>query len=338
MLRLSSTYIIVRDMERSVEFYSLLFDMEPSARILDRWAQFDLDGGCFGLFNQMFDYKAFTSGEVNETMFNKAYVDRLSRHRTVFGNNVVHHFRVEDLNLEYDRLRSLDIGVVSEIFFVNVHAPYHYFTLTDPDGNIVELTGDYIVPKVEESDSESIEPIEKQPDAPVKEEKKDEDAQPKDAVSVVSKEIDDERKRKHPLLWSLDHPTETQDDSERPVSAEAAPAPEDPVSLEEIKSAVQDENTHASQEPLIDHSILRAAIQKERERQIREQIAGTPIFKPLDSDPTDEEPADEDPVPEEETTEPIAPEPKEKGRPARQAPARQKPVWEEPAKDMWRDE
>lgn len=329
MLRLSSTYIIVRDIQRSVEFYSLLFDMEPSARILDRWAQFDLDGGCFGLFNQLFDYKAFTAGEVTEAMFNQAYIDRLNRHRTVFGNNVIHHFRVDDLSIEYDRLRALDIGDLSEIFFVNVHAPYHYFTLTDPDGNIVELTGDYAVPKAEESDSESIEPIEKQPDVPIKEQK-DEDVPAEDAVS---KETDDERKRMHPLLWSLDHPTEIENHSEQTDSAETVSESEEPVSLEEIKSAVQDENSRTSQEPLIDHSILRAAILRERERQIREQIAGTPVFKPLDSEPVDEEP-----VPEKKPSTPVEPERKEKGRPARQAPSRQRPVWEEPAKDMWRDE
>ncbi|MDD3959323.1 MAG: VOC family protein, partial [Oscillospiraceae bacterium] len=152
MLRLGSTYIIVRDMERSVEFYSLLFNMEPSARELERWAQFDLDGGCFGIYNQLFDYKAIAVGQATDKMFNKAYVDWLGRRNTYFGNNVVHHFRVENLNDEYERLSDLNIGVMSDIFYINISLPYYYFTLTDPDGNAIEITGEYTPPAVEISE------------------------------------------------------------------------------------------------------------------------------------------------------------------------------------------
>uniref|UniRef100_UPI0040563645 VOC family protein n=1 Tax=Acetatifactor sp. TaxID=1872090 RepID=UPI0040563645 len=50
---------------------------------------------------------------------------------------------VDDLRSEYERLKGLNIGAVSELMYVNVHIPYWYFNVTDPDGNILEITGCY---------------------------------------------------------------------------------------------------------------------------------------------------------------------------------------------------
>ena len=44
---------------------------------------------------------------------------------------------------EYKRLKDLNIGEVSDIMYVNVHMPYYYFNIIDPDGNILEITGNY---------------------------------------------------------------------------------------------------------------------------------------------------------------------------------------------------
>lgn len=44
---------------------------------------------------------------------------------------------------EYERIKSLGIGPVSEIMYVNVHMPYYYFNVMDPDGNVLEITGRY---------------------------------------------------------------------------------------------------------------------------------------------------------------------------------------------------
>ena len=37
----------------------------------------------------------------------------------------------------------MSIGEVSDILYVNVHMPYYYFNLIDPDGNTLEITGNY---------------------------------------------------------------------------------------------------------------------------------------------------------------------------------------------------
>ncbi|MDD3959324.1 MAG: hypothetical protein PHF65_03910, partial [Oscillospiraceae bacterium] len=118
---------------------------------------------------------------------------------------------------------------------------------------------------------------------------------------------------------------------------------EDDVTLEEIRFSVQDKQSLRPTESFIDHSILKAAILKERERQIREQIQekinGTPIFKPL--------PVEPEPEPE---FKPEEPEPLKKGpsskrspesegrRPAKNDDSPKRPIWDEPMKDLWRDQ
>ena len=42
---------------------------------------------------------------------------------------------------EYERLKEANIGEISELMYVNVHMPYWYFNIIDPDGNTLEITG-----------------------------------------------------------------------------------------------------------------------------------------------------------------------------------------------------
>ena len=53
------------------------------------------------------------------------------------------NFEVVDLNKEYKRLLDLNIRLVSKIYYVNIHWPYYYFNIVDPDGNILEISGRY---------------------------------------------------------------------------------------------------------------------------------------------------------------------------------------------------
>lgn len=58
-------------------------------------------------------------------------------------NIVIFNSEVENLKSEYDRLKLLGIGKVSEIMYVNVHMQYYYFNVINPYGNILEITGEY---------------------------------------------------------------------------------------------------------------------------------------------------------------------------------------------------
>lgn len=54
------------------------------------------------------------------------------------------NFWTEDLQKELERLRTLDITAnFTKIKYVCNVAPYYYFQFSDPDGNIVEVSGDY---------------------------------------------------------------------------------------------------------------------------------------------------------------------------------------------------
>ncbi|MEK3672024.1 VOC family protein [Paenibacillus sp. FSL R10-2771] len=141
-IQLGCTYLIVRDMKSSIAFYEALLNMKADSRKLERWAQFHC-GNTLALWNPEFDKELIrTNSDVSEH-FNEAYLNYKQESEVRYGNNVILNFNVTDLNAEYERVKSLDIGVVSEIFYINVVRPYHCFMIEDPDGNLIEITGDY---------------------------------------------------------------------------------------------------------------------------------------------------------------------------------------------------
>ncbi|MDR1687982.1 MAG: hypothetical protein LBS21_05145 [Clostridiales bacterium] len=54
------------------------------------------------------------------------------------------NFWDEDLRSEYERVKSLNISDnLTKIKYVYNVSPYYYFQLTDPDDNVIEVTGAY---------------------------------------------------------------------------------------------------------------------------------------------------------------------------------------------------
>jgi len=51
------------------------------------------------------------------------------------------NFWINDLQAEYERVKSLNIGAVTEI--IQIHTNYYFFNLYDPDNNVIEITGNY---------------------------------------------------------------------------------------------------------------------------------------------------------------------------------------------------
>lgn len=57
---------------------------------------------------------------------------------------VVINLSIEDLRAEYERVKSLNIAAdLTKIRYINARNPYYYFCLKDPDGNTIEITGNY---------------------------------------------------------------------------------------------------------------------------------------------------------------------------------------------------
>lgn len=143
MLHLGSTYLIVNNMEKSINFYEKLLDMKPTKKNFDRWAQFNFEGNCIALFNKAYDTNLINSGNNLSEYYNDAYLKYFKQRKIIYGNNTVLNFWIEDLIKEYKRLELLQIGDMSEIMYLNISSPYHFFTVTDPDGNPIEITGGY---------------------------------------------------------------------------------------------------------------------------------------------------------------------------------------------------
>lgn len=136
---LGTTYIIVSDLKKSVEFYRELLQEKPLRANGNRWIQFS---NFIALYNKAFDAGIIDSAPGEK--FNQAYIDDFNKDKGAPKNNtVVFNFVADDLKSEYERLKKANIGEVSELMYVNVHMPYWYFNITDPDGNTIEITGNY---------------------------------------------------------------------------------------------------------------------------------------------------------------------------------------------------
>lgn len=122
-LHLGSFYLVVKDFERSVQFYEKLLNtkIDNRCRSGNKFVEFYIDGRCLALMNE-------NNIEGHCTDLNSPY-------------KFVQNYWVEELQTEYERVRSLNIGEMTEI--LEAYPTYHYFHLTDPDNNIIEITGGY---------------------------------------------------------------------------------------------------------------------------------------------------------------------------------------------------
>lgn len=145
MLQLGSTYLLVKDMEKSIDFYERLLEMKVTSQNFNRWAQFNFGGNCIALMNQKYDDEFIKKSDNLEDVYSKEYLERFENFKISYGNNFVLNFYIDDLNAEYERLKSLNIGKVSSIMFLNVASPYYFFLIEDPDGNQLEITGEYLI-------------------------------------------------------------------------------------------------------------------------------------------------------------------------------------------------
>ncbi len=140
-MKLGTTYLCVKDMQKSLNFYQALLQKEPLYANEDRWVTFDC-GNTLSLYNKKYDEKIIRRDAKEQ--FNQAYIDDFLMEKGESKNNLmILNFEVEDLRQEFQRLKELEIGKMSEMMYVNVHMPYWYFNIEDPDRNTIEITGKY---------------------------------------------------------------------------------------------------------------------------------------------------------------------------------------------------
>ncbi|MCL2576364.1 MAG: helix-turn-helix domain-containing protein [Defluviitaleaceae bacterium] len=116
-LQLGSIYLITKDMPKAINFYEKLLSMRASTRH-PQFAEFFFDQHCIALMDAA-------------RLPNHNYVD--DDHKFVIN------FNVRDLVEEHRRLKSLQIGKVSDIS--QAHSEYYFFNIYDVDENVIEING-----------------------------------------------------------------------------------------------------------------------------------------------------------------------------------------------------
>ena len=142
-MKYSSIYLVVKDFDKSLDFYEKLLEMKVSATNGKRFAMFNNDGLnlCLmnGYYDELYPEKKETKGEIYPEYDDMVGIANAANSRKVFIN-----LGVDDLDKEHQRIVELGIGKnLTPIRYLNVFSPYWYFTFMDPDGNPIEITGEH---------------------------------------------------------------------------------------------------------------------------------------------------------------------------------------------------
>lgn len=143
MIQLGSVYLIVKNFRKSLDFYRALLEKEVSAQNKERFAIFQAGALTLCILNGYFD-REHPQAVVFEGERVEKFDDTVKiAERENCGKAVV-NLGTDDLRNEYERIRGLKIGEnLTEIRYLNAGNPYWYFCLNDPDGNTIEITGEY---------------------------------------------------------------------------------------------------------------------------------------------------------------------------------------------------
>lgn len=142
-MHLGSVYLVVNDFEKSIKFYEKILQIPVTQRNMDRFAMFCTEGNCISIMNGHFDVE--NSDKVEHKGKYSAYFDDMQAMALAPNTHkFVLNFWTEDLEKEYRRVKELHItDKITSIKYVCNVSPYYYFQFTDPDGNIIEVTGEY---------------------------------------------------------------------------------------------------------------------------------------------------------------------------------------------------
>ncbi len=143
-MHLGSVYLIVKDFDKSIQFYEKLLGIPVSGQNMKRFAQFQFDGRNISIMNGYFD-----AVNPNLTVHLGEYTEEFDDLAAIAEADNTHkfvlNFWTEDLEIERLRIKQLKISdKLTGIKYVNNVRPYYYFQLSDPDGNVIEITGKYI--------------------------------------------------------------------------------------------------------------------------------------------------------------------------------------------------
>ena len=125
-MKLACIYINALHFRDTVSFYEQLLQQKGKEVTAQRWVEFSC-GHTLAVLHAEYDAQCVQKEQdVNQ------------------GNDImVQNYVCEDLQSEYTRLKNLQIGPLSPLYYVSISMPYWYFNITDPEGNVLEITGPY---------------------------------------------------------------------------------------------------------------------------------------------------------------------------------------------------
>ena len=136
-MELYCTYIETKKFDKVVSFYEKVMQVNPNIYTEDRWVEFDI-GNKLAIYNRKYDEEKINKND--NVNFNEEYIKNLNNQQKSKMNNIITlNFYTEKLKDEYDRIKELHVGNISEIMYVNIKEPYYYFTIQDPEGNLLEI-------------------------------------------------------------------------------------------------------------------------------------------------------------------------------------------------------
>ena len=142
-MNLGSIYLITRDFASSVGFYEKFLGIPVTKLSSDRFAQFIFHGNNLSLMNGLYD-RENPDKVVRQGVYSAMYDDAYAISQAPNSRKIVMNFFEQDLRSAYERILSLELSeYLTKVRYIYTSAPYYYFSLCDPDGNIIEVTGLY---------------------------------------------------------------------------------------------------------------------------------------------------------------------------------------------------
>jgi len=140
-MELCCTYIETEKFNEVVDFYEKVFEIKGNIYTENRLVEFNL-GNKLSIYNRLYDVEKIDK-KSTEANYNKAFIENFNQKKDKPFNNVITlNFYTNNLKLEYERIKALNICEVSDIMYVNITEPYYYFNIFDPEGNTIEICGD----------------------------------------------------------------------------------------------------------------------------------------------------------------------------------------------------
>ena len=126
----------------TVSFYEQLLQQKGKEVTAQRWVEFSC-GHTLAVLHAEYDAQCVQKEQDVDEHYNDAYVEDCIQTVNQGNDIMVQNYVCEDLQSEYTRLKNLQIGPLSPLYYVSISMPYWYFNITDPEGNVLEITGPY---------------------------------------------------------------------------------------------------------------------------------------------------------------------------------------------------